>query len=97
MATAKQQTVTELLSMCDQLRIIADKFETFDSAITELGFKANGSDPIMEADLTEFNLTVSQLTDAFKVVRDYSALISGEAITPEDLKTKMDSLKYWRK
>jgi hypothetical protein len=97
MSTAKQQAVTEIMQLCDALRGVADRFETADSAMTALGFKTNGNDPIIETDLAEFNLTVSQLTNAFKVVRDYSALISGEAITPEDLKTKMDSLKYWRK
>lgn len=97
MATAKEQTVTEIMQLCDALRNVADKFETFNSAVTALGFKTNGSDPIAESDLVNFNVSMSQLAQAFKVVRDYNSLMNGEALTPEDLKTQLDSLKFWRK
>jgi hypothetical protein len=97
MSTAKEHAVIEIMQLCDALRNIADKFETFDSAVTELGFKSNGTDPIVLNDLSAFNVSIAHLTDAFKVVKDYNSLINGGAITPEDLKTKLDALKYWRK
>ena len=94
--TAKQQSIKEIMQFCDTLRNVADNFETTDSAMTALGFKSGGVDPIAVDDLSGTNLTMAQLTEAFKVVRDFNKIMSGADVTPEDLKTKLDSLKYWR-
>jgi len=95
MSTAKQQAVKDIMQLCDALRNVADKFETVDSSITANGFKTNGSDPITLADLSGINLTEAELAEAFMVVRDYNSLMNGGALTPTDLKTKLDKLMYW--
>ena len=91
----KERCAREMMSYCDSMRKFLESWETTKESITENGFAPGGSNPIADSDLTNLNLTQSDLVDAFSLLNDVESVLNGDTVTPTNLKSVLSRLKWW--
>lgn len=82
--TAKQkaQFLQQLQVTMTQLGALADQASTLADLFADRGYDSLASDPVVDADLTDFGVTAYELSVAVNLLQNVKKLVNGDATTP---------------
>ena len=85
MADAKKEAfVRHLARRMQEQDTIFDEAPDIESEYFDLGYNSAGSNPIVDADVTVYNLTAADITSAINLIQQLKNMEANTAVTTDD-------------